>query len=278
LNTQSSPKVSVITACYNHGKYIHEMIDSVLNQSFHDFEIIIVNDGSTDDTRKILDEISHSKIKVIHSEHKGPSYARNLAISEAESSIILNLDADDKIGQKLLEKAYKTFCENPETGIVYSDCEYFGSGYGRMIIGDYSLRNMLAENRIVANAFFRKEDWKRVGGYSEDFIYGLEDWDLWLSIIRLGRSVIKIKDSGVYYRRYEDPYLSRSGNMSFDRLRTLNSLSLIFIRHRDLYSHYPQLYNKFSAYSEMLLNENNFEKWRRNKTYILKRKLSSFIR
>lgn len=254
------------------------MIDSVLSQSFKDFEIIIANDGSTDDTRKILDELSHPGIKVLHSEHKGPSHARNIAVHEAQASIILNLDADDKIGPDLLEKAFNIFCDNSDAGIVYSDCEYFGSRQGRMKIADFSFRKMLTGNCIISNAFFRKEDWHRVGGYSEDFVYGLEDWDLWLSIIAIGRSVIKIQDSQAYYRRYEYPSLCRSGNLSTDRLKTLESLSLIFTRHKELYYKYPHLFNRFSAYSEMLLNENHFEKWRRNKTFLLKRKISSIVR
>jgi glycosyltransferase involved in cell wall biosynthesis len=106
------PKISVISACYNHGKYIHEMINSVLNQTFHDFEIIVVNDGSTDDTGNILDSIQNEKIRIIHSEHKGPSHARNLAINNAKSSIIFNLDADDRIAEDLLEKGFKVFQEN----------------------------------------------------------------------------------------------------------------------------------------------------------------------
>lgn len=253
------------------------MIDSVLNQSFHDFEIIIVNDGSTDDTQTILERLCHSRIRVIQSEHKGPSHARNLAIKNARASIILNLDADDKISPDLLKKAYHILCDNPGTGIVYSECEFFGSRHGRMRVAGFSLRKMLAQNRIVSNAFFRKEDWQIVGGYSEDFIYGLEDWDLWLSIIGLGRKVFKIRDSNVSYRRYDDPFISRSGYLYSDRMKVLNSLSLIFKRHENMYSLYPRLFKRFSAYQEMITNETHFVRWGKNNNFILKRKLSNLI-
>lgn len=70
-------RFSVITPCFNHGKYIHEMLTSVLNQTYRDFEVIIVNDGSTDDTKLILDGIIHDKVKIIHTSNYGPAHARN---------------------------------------------------------------------------------------------------------------------------------------------------------------------------------------------------------
>ena len=103
------PKISVITACYNHGKFINEMIESVIQQTFEDYEIIIVNDGSTDDTAEILKNITHEKVKIIHTENHGPADARNTAIKHARAPLIMNLDADDKIAPGLLEKAYKIF-------------------------------------------------------------------------------------------------------------------------------------------------------------------------
>lgn len=251
------PKISVITACYNHGKYIHEMIDSVLAQSFQNFEIIIVNDGSTDDTKEILNKIEHTKIQIIHEEHRGPSHARNVAIRHAKAPLIFNLDADDKISYDLLEKAYNVFCCNPDAGIVYSDCVYFGSRSGKVKLAEPSLKNMLYENRIISNAFFRKSDWKVVGGYSECFLYGLEDWDLWLSIIELKREIIIIQDSHSFYRKYSKMDDCRSGITKLDRNRLLYSVNLIIKRHNELYMKYPDIHKRLTQkYKEE--NSNNF--------------------
>lgn len=245
MNAESfHPDISIISSCHNHGKYIHEMIDSVLKQTFQNFEIIIVNDGSTDNTRIILDGIRHKSIRIIHSDHKGPSFARNLAIRNSKSSIILNLDADDKIEEGLLEKAYDVFRKKPEAGIVYTNCRYFGSKWGFMKAGNYSIENMLISNRIVSAAFFRKEDWEKCGGYSEDFVFGLEDWDLWISIIELGKEVIKIPDSCVYCRSYHDPAHSRSGRRNSDRKLAVESILLIYRRHINLYSLFPAISNR----------------------------------
>lgn len=243
-----TPKISIISACYNHGKYIHEMIDSVLNQTFQDFEIIIVNDGSTDNTKEILDKIQHEKIRIIHSEHRGPSHARNLAISNAKADVIFNLDADDKISGDLLEKGFDVLLKSNNVGIVYTECKYFGARSGKFRVGSYSLERMLVSNRIVSAAFLRKSDWEKCGGYSEVFAYGLEDWDLWLSIIEQGREVVKIPDSCFYYRIYPKPCESRSGKRNSDRSKALNSVLLVYKRHYKLYSGYPTIMERFLQY------------------------------
>jgi glycosyltransferase involved in cell wall biosynthesis len=252
----SDPKISVITPCFNHGKFIQEMVESVLNQTFQDFEVIIVNDGSTDDTAEILRNITSEKVKIIHIENHGPAYARNLAIENARAPIIMNLDADDKIAPDLLEKAYEIFLSNENTGIVHCDAERFGAKSGKLDTGEYTLEAMLFDNRIISQAFFKREDWKIVGGYSDELIYGLEDWDFWLLIIELGRSVFKIPENLVYYRTYENPEDCRSGRRKKDRQKMLTSLVLIFHRHEKLYSACPQAWQHFSQIEKKLKNEN----------------------
>ena len=245
LIMKRNPKISVITPCFNHGKYILEMIDSLLAQTFLEFEIIIVNDGSTDNTKEILDLITHKKISIIHTENHGPAHARNLAIKNASAPIIMNLDADDKIEPILLEKAYKAFENNPEVGIVYCDTKFFGAKTGLFSL-HFTTENMLFSNRIVSNAFFYKKDWQQVGGYSDELIYACEDWDFWLSIIELGRSVVKIPEALVHYRTYNSKLKSRSGRSKISRIKLLETNLMIFQRHQKLYASYPRAWEYFS--------------------------------
>lgn len=245
-----APEISVVTACYNHGRFIGEMLESVLSQTFDDYEVIIVNDGSTDDTARILNSISHEKVRIIHTENNGPAAARNTAIMNAKAKIIMNLDADDMAGPSLLEKAFKILCDDENTGIVYCDAELIGAGNGRIETGEYSREAMLIQNRIISLAFFRKEDWEKAGGYSDELLYGMEDWDLWLGIIGLGREVRKIKDASFYYRTYKNPAESRSGKRKSDRLKADISNCIIFNRHKKLYSDYPLIFKRFSRFEK----------------------------
>lgn len=251
------------------------MINSVLNQTFHDFEIIVVNDGSTDDTGNILDSIQNEKIRIIHSEHKGPSHARNLAINNAKSSIIFNLDADDRIAEDLLEKGFKVFQENENAGIVYTECIFFGARSGKMKVGPYSLERMLVSNRIVSAAFFRKEDWGKCGGYSEEFVYGLEDWDLWLNIIELERDIVKIPDSYFYYRVHPIASESRSGKRNSDRTKSINAALLVYNRHKHLYLRYPESGSRMLQYEKE--NHSRLRKKIKNMVFPLRYKLACLV-
>jgi glycosyltransferase involved in cell wall biosynthesis len=254
------------------------MLDSVFNQTFRDFEIVIVNDGSTDDSKQILDAVRNERIRIIHTGHLGPSRARNTAVKNSRADIIFNLDADDKIANDLLEKGYQAMMTNRNAGIVYSDCSYFGARTGIMKAGKYSLKGMLEENKIISAAFFRKTDWEKTGGYSECFSYGLEDWDFWLSIIELGREVIKVEESMVYYRKYKSMSESRSGRRKADREKSENALSEIFARHKKLYSLYPALYSRFSKIEAGRKKEGPLELWWKNKFFGFKQKYHYLIR
>lgn len=252
---ENIPKISVITACYNHAQYIAEMIESVYLQTFREFEMIIVNDGSTDNTVEVLEQYKKSNFRIIHTENNGPARARNLAIENAVAPIILNIDADDKISPDFLERAYNIISNYENIGIVYSEVECIGAENGLFDVGKYSLENMLLGNRIVCNAFFKRSDWENVGGFSENLKYGLEDWDFWLSIIELGREVIKIPERMVYYRTYNN-LNSRSGRRKKNRMMMMESLVTIFNRHHRLYAQYPRVFEHYAKIRNKFENEN----------------------
>lgn len=225
------PKVSVIIPCYNLGKYIHDAIDSVTEQTFQDFEIIIVNDGSTgDETIQILNNLNTSSTKVIHTDNQGPSKARNTGIIQASGDYILSLDADDKIASTYLEKAVKILEQNENIGIVYCYAEFFGEENFKWDLPDYTLSRILIDNLIFCSAFFRKKDWKTAGGYKESMRIGWEDYDFWLSIIELGREVYRIPEHLFFYRIRKD---SRSSSIKNNQ---------IFLLYKELAKNHKDLY------------------------------------
>ena len=114
-------KVSVIMPCYNDGKYIMEAIDSIGKQTYQNWELIIVDDGSDDEeTKQIINEIQNPKIKVFHTEHLRPARARNYGIQKAEGKYILPVDSDDRIHEEYMEKAVKKIESNSQIGVVLS--------------------------------------------------------------------------------------------------------------------------------------------------------------
>jgi glycosyltransferase involved in cell wall biosynthesis/RimJ/RimL family protein N-acetyltransferase len=238
-------RVSVIVPCYNHGRFIHEMLQSVLNQTYPFYEIIIVNDGSTDDTAEILNRIKHKKVRVFHTPNHGPAHARNFAATQARGDLIVNLDADDKMAPAFLQKCVEIMDKYPNAGIVYSDVEFFGNKTGSFDIPEYSFETMLRGNCIVANACFRKGDWEQTEGYSSFLQNGYEDFDFWLSILELGRDVQKIHETLIFYRTYEYAESSRSGRRKKEPDKVQEVVVQAFRRHRELYKKVPAVYKEF---------------------------------
>ena len=226
------PKVSIIIPCFNLGKYLNEAVESVLAQTFQDFELIVVNDGSTDKkTNQIINEFNNSRVKVIHTTNQGLSGARNTGISQSEGEYILPLDADDKIAPAYLEKAVKVLDRNNNIGIVYCEAVFFGEKQGKWVLPEYSFPEILKHNVIFSSSLFRKSDWQKVNGYNSNMIYGWEDYDFWLSIIELKREVFKIPEILFFYRSRLDSMNNRMKNE-----HRLYSYKQIFKNHREMYA------------------------------------------
>ena len=225
------PKLSVVIPCYNHGKYVHEAVESVLNQTYQDFEIIIVNDGSTDEfTNNLLTDYKMPKTRIIHTDNQGLASARNNGIKEARGEYILPLDADDRIGKEYLEEAVDILDKNLDIGIVYCEAEFFGEIIGKWDIPEYSIEEMLIDNVIFCSGFFRKKDWEKVGGYDSEMVYGWEDYDFWLSLIETGVLVHRIPKVLFYYRAY-DSSMVRSKTKD----EKVEMFVKIFNKHQSLY-------------------------------------------
>ncbi|MBO4897377.1 MAG: glycosyltransferase [Clostridia bacterium] len=117
------PKISIIIPVYNAGKYINECVDSIINQTFRDFELILVDDGSADNSGKICDDYAEkdSRIKVIHKENGGQAIARNKGLKIATGEYICFVDADDAVNPNMLEYLYEA-AEKTKSKIVF--CGY----------------------------------------------------------------------------------------------------------------------------------------------------------
>ncbi len=192
------PKVSVIIPAYNAEKYIAETLDSVVNQTYSDFEVIIVDDGSKDGTVSIIKQYQGKypeKIRLIQKENGGPASARNVGIKVATGEYIAFIDADDLWLPRKLEKQISFFESQPtQVGLVYTDGKKFDDD-GTWTLPEH-LRHNYIEGRIYKDLLrsnvipnqsvvVRNECFDQVGLFSESpKIVSSEDYDMWLRIAR----------------------------------------------------------------------------------------------
>lgn len=231
-----SIKVSVIVPCYNQVEFLNECLISVLNQTYEDWECIIVNDGSTDETEKIsLEwEKKDSRFVYLKKENGGLCSARNYGIAHASGKYILPLDSDDKIGSEYLERGIKVLEKDKDVGIVYCKAHLFGTENKDWILPTFDKKHLLCENLIFCSALYRKEDWKKIGGYDENLKYGWEDWEFWINMVySLDKKVIKLNYKGFYYRIKESSMITF---INKDKTKQLETLDYIYFKHKKLYN------------------------------------------
>jgi len=182
-----TPKISVIIPCYNYGQYVEAAVDSVLASTFNDYEIIIVNDGSTDTlTIEILSHLNKPKTRIINQANQGPSTARNNGIKVSSGQYFLPLDADDAIESTFLEKAYRILETNPNLGYVYPYEKFFGDDDWVWKPKEYNYYKLLFDDQIPSCSLVRKKAWENIGGYNSNMIYGFEDWEFWINLGKYG--------------------------------------------------------------------------------------------
>ena len=230
-------KVSVVIPHYNSFQYIKEAIDSVKAQTYENWEIIIMDDGSTNVSFEELKKFEEDNIKVFSQENQGPAAARNAAIALSCGKYILPLDADDKIAPTYMEKAIPILENDSDIGIVYCRAEKFGRVNGYWALPDYSEELMVIDNIIFCTAFFRKEDWARVGGFPIFARLGVEDYAFWLKLLSLGRKVVQINEILFYYRILE---ASRTTRFMDDREGIIKTYADIFRDNIDFFARHAE--------------------------------------
>lgn len=194
--------VTIVVPCYNQSEFLPEALGSVLAQRFSDWECVIVNDGSPDQTATVAQcyLARDARFKYLEQENRGLSAARNAGIRAGTGKYILPLDADDKIGPRYLEEAVAALEADSALTLVYCRAEKFGDERGEWLHDDYNPAELLVHNLIFCSAMFRREGFNRVGGYDETFRQGHEDWDFWISLLLPDGKVLRLDAVHFYYR------------------------------------------------------------------------------
>lgn len=230
----NKPKlVSIVIPCYNDKEYIEESVNSALNQSYQHFEIIIVDDGSDEKTKKVLSNLHHQKIKLITQVNKGLSAARNVGIAHASGDFILTLDADDFFENSFLEKAVAVLNSDQSVGVVSCFSNYFVDKYKiiyRSCPNGGKIDDFLYRNNASANSLFRKQCWLDAGGYDEKMKNGYEDWEFWISVTKQNWSVFILEEFLFNYRKKEVSMLQTT-NLLFEE----ENYKYVLYKHQELY-------------------------------------------
>ncbi|HPR60734.1 MAG TPA: glycosyltransferase family A protein [Prolixibacteraceae bacterium] len=194
--------VSIVIPCYNHAQFLEETIASVLNSTYKQFEIIIVNDGSSDNSEALAQQLANENpnITYLYQQNQGPSVARNYGIKTAKGKYILPLDADDRISADYIEKAVAVLESAPKVKVVYCEAEFFGEKSGKWKLPEFSRKYLARENMIFLSAMFRKADWESIGGFDERMTWGWEDWEFWISMLKNDGDVVRLPITGFFYR------------------------------------------------------------------------------
>ena len=199
-------KISVIIPVYNQGQYLAEAIDSVTAQTFAPHELIIVNDGSTDNSLEIANSYPSSSafpITVINQVNKGLASARNSAIMSATGDYIFPLDADDVMQPNCLERINKMI-EATEADIIAPSFEEFGLSQREVILHpNPQLSDFKVGNYVGYFSAIKRSSLLEVGGYSPRMIYGYEDYHLWVNLLSRGKVLVTIPEVLMRYRTKE---------------------------------------------------------------------------
>ena len=196
--------VSVIVPCYQQAEFLTEAVDSVIAQTYRDWEIVIVDDGSTDATAAVAEELiaghPDRRISLVRQANQGLPGARNSGIAASRGRYILPLDADDILMPEMLAKTVGLLESDPAVAIAYTDYRLFGNDSAYVPTRAWTMDELSFGNPLGNSSLFRRDVWLAVGGYNPNMRGGYEDWDFWIAAAELGASARRIREPLFGYR------------------------------------------------------------------------------
>ena len=208
-----NPTVTVVIPVYNSAHYISQTLDSIQAQSFSDFEVIVVNDGSSD--REELEQALQAhplEVVYLSQENKGVSAARNAAIRIARGEFYAQLDADDQLKPNYLEVQLGILQSNPDVAVVYPNATIIADGSEEELEfmeispsqGEVTFESLVREECVVMTCVTARMNVIRDAGMFDEDLLSCEDFDLWLRIAKNHGRIIYHREPLVFYRRHAD--------------------------------------------------------------------------
>jgi glycosyltransferase involved in cell wall biosynthesis len=228
------PHVSVVIPCFNYGRFLAEAISSALGQSHVPFEVIVVDDGSTDSSVDVAGNFA-PHVRVITQQNMGVAAARNLGLREAAGEYVTFLDADDVFQPTYVEALLTALLEGSGAAYAYSSMEYFGAARGAFPAFAFSPALLLARNFVNTSALVRRSDALAIGGFTLSFQRsGWEDWDFFLRLLEHDKQGVAVSKPLLRYRQHE---ISRRS----PRSRNLRERLRLQSEHPSLYGRRPRV-------------------------------------
>jgi len=226
-HSQALPAVSVILPVYNAERYLADAVESILGQTFADFEFLIVNDGSTDGSGAILDRYAaqDSRIRLWHRPNGGYLPALNFMLGEARAELVARMDADDVAMPGRFERQVEAFAENADLVLVGGQIELIDAESRRIgVLAQPMTHEEIDEFHLSGHtsvchpmAMYRRDPVLRVGGYREELVLA-EDLDLWLRLAEVGR-LRNLPEVVLHYRVHDQSVSSQRQSAQADAAR-----------------------------------------------------------
>jgi glycosyltransferase involved in cell wall biosynthesis len=218
---------SVVITTYNYARFLPEAVASALAQTAPDVEVVVVDDGSTDDTQEVLARFA-GRIRVHHQENAGVSAARNTGARLARGRYVVFLDADNRLRSEFVGRCLAALQADPAAGFAFTQLAYFGDHVGISSVEPYDLSLLLDSNPIDTCAMVRRS-LVTTHGFDEGHRTFLEDWDFWLTLAEHGWHGVLVDEPLVEYRWH-----GANATTERSRLDRRRGKLRIYLRHRRL--------------------------------------------
>jgi glycosyltransferase involved in cell wall biosynthesis len=224
------PTISVVVPCYNGGKFLDALTGCLAQQTFRDFEIIVVDDGSTDQATQAKLVTLNPAIRVVRQKNRGLSAARNTGFSAAKADLVMPLDCDDQLEPTYLEECLRALQSSPpEMAFAFTHDRLTGARQG-IKRNYFNAFDSLFKNVAGYGMLIRKSAWRKAGGYDENMRDGYEDWEFSIRLIHAGYRGIEIpKPLFLYNVSMQGMLMSHSSHMHAALWRRIRE------KHRNLY-------------------------------------------
>lgn len=233
--------VSIVIPCFNDAQYIEQAVNSALDQTYPNTEVIVVDDGSDIETKAVLKKIENKITKLITQDNQGQSVARNVGIRESKGEYILVLDSDDYFEVTFLEKAINFFLKNNDVKIVscFATLIFENETYFIYKPLGGSIKSFLCSNNALGSALFKKVDWKISGGYDQSMRDGFEDWEFYIRLLNKEGFAHILQEPLYNYRKRNNTTTQRANAVKYKLLFSL------YHKHNELYKQYLDDYVSF---------------------------------